>query len=62
MGASVIFSVQRRGLRCTVGAVVVTSCTPGLLSLGLAFGFIQGSAVTAGLSHAPHTLHTIHHL
>lgn len=42
--------------------MVVTSCAPGLLSLSLTFGFIQSSAVPAGLGHAPHSLNMIDHL
>lgn len=42
--------------------MVVSSCAPGLLSLGLTFGFVQSSVVPADLSHAPHSLDTVHHL
>ena len=59
MDASVPFSVQRRGRRW---AVVESSCAPGLLSLGLTFGFVQSGAVPADLGHAPHSLDTVHQL
>lgn len=59
MGDRGLFRAQRCGLRW---AMVVTSCAPGLLSLSLTLGFIQSSAVPAGLGHAPHPLDAIDHL
>lgn len=38
------------------------SRAPGFLSLGLTFGFIQRSAVGAGLGHTPHSLEAAHEL
>lgn len=40
----------------------MSSCTSGLRPLGLTFGFIQSSAVPAGLGHAPHSLDAVHQL
>ena len=50
------------GFECHALLVVSILCAPGFLSLGLAFGLVHGSVVSAGLGEAADALETVHKL